>query len=109
MARDSTALRAELDVPAKLNGVVRRRPLVWLGGAAALGWMLAGPKTRTRTVTKYAKTGRKPARAEEKVVTRTGFVAVFFAMLRFLVPVLKPIASAYATRMVAEAAGKLAR
>ena len=31
------ALRAELDLKAKLNNLVRKKPYAWLSGAAALG------------------------------------------------------------------------
>lgn len=111
MARDCAALREELDMKARFNRVVRRNPLAWFGGAAALGWILAGPKTRTRTktITKLAQPGEKPARPEEKIVARTGFVALLFGLARFLLPLLKPVISTYATKLLAEAAGKMAR
>jgi hypothetical protein len=111
MARDSAALGRELDFKAKFNRVVRRNPMAWFGGAAALGWMLAGPKTRTRTRTlvKPVAPGEKPAKTEEKVVARTGFLGVLMGVARFLLLLLKPVISTYATKILAEAAGKMAR
>jgi hypothetical protein len=111
LSRDCAALRQELDMKAKFNRVVRRNPLAWFGGAAALGWMLAGPKTRTRTRTlvQPAKPGEKPATAPEKVVARSGFIAILLGAARFLLPLLKPVISSYATKILAETAGKMAR
>ena len=57
---DAASLRAELDVATRVKKSVVMRPFAWLGSAAALGYMLAGPKTRTKTVIKTvrdAKTG----------------------------------------------------
>ena len=72
--RDSSAVRTELDVAAKLQNSVRSRPLAWLGGAAAIGYLLAGPKTRTKTVTKLVreKSG-DPVRETKK--SRAAFLA----------------------------------
>lgn len=111
LSRDYSAVRQELDVTAKFNRVVRKNPLAWFGGAAALGWILAGPKTRTRTrtITKVAKAGETPAKPEEKTVARAGSFALLLGVARFLLPILKPVLSSYATRLLAEAAGKMAR
>jgi hypothetical protein len=110
LARDRAALAQELDLKAKFNRVVARHPLAWFGGAAAVGWILAGPKTRTRTrtIVQPAEPGSKPLR-KEKTAARTGFVAVLIGLGRFLLPVLKPVLSSYATKFLAEAVGKMAR
>jgi hypothetical protein len=99
------ALRAELDFKAKLDNLVRRKPYAWLGGAAALGWVLAGPKTKTRVVTKTIKPNG-PAVKIEKKKARAGLIAALFALVRFILPVLKPAVTTYAGRRLADMAIK---
>jgi hypothetical protein len=111
LAQDVRSLRAEVDVPAKVNRVVRRHPAIWLGGAAALGWILAGPKTRTRTVVKRSgrSGGGRSEAPVEKAAKRTGFLALLFALVRVLFPIFKPTLSALAARALADYAGRFAR
>ncbi len=111
ITRNTQAVRGELDVKAKANTVIRRNPWAWLGGAAALGWILAGPKTRTktRTITRTAKPGEKAARTEKKTAARTGLLAGLIALIRLLFPVMKPFLSSYATKFMAEVAGRAMR
>jgi hypothetical protein len=109
IARDYGALRTELDFKAKLNRLVRRKPLAWFGGATALGWLLAGPKTKKRTVTKYVKaTDRHLASPAKKTVVRGG-VPLLFGLFRLALPILKPTLSAYATKWLADFAGRAAK
>jgi len=108
--RDYGAVRRELDVQAKLENLVRRKPLAWLGGAAALGWWLAGPKRKTRVVTKYVKSSSKRGAAEDKPnVARLGWLGVVIALFKFSLPFLKPILTAYAGRQLTEMATRLAK
>lgn len=106
--RDTVAVRAELDVAAKIQNSVRSRPLAWLGGAAAIGYFFAGPKTRTKTVTKFVggKPG-KPARAKEK--KPRGFFAVLLSLFKLALPLVRPALSAYAAKRFGEFAQKLAK
>jgi hypothetical protein len=90
IARDATAVADEINLAAKLKKSVRTRPLAWLGGAAALGWILAGPKTRT--VSKPAK-GKSPALPEKS--RPAGFLGILLA--------------AYAARRLGEMAEKISR
>jgi hypothetical protein len=96
------ALRAELDLKTKLNNLVRRKPYAWLGSAAALGWVLAGPKTRTRVVTKTVKPNGAPTVKVEKKKSRAGLIALLFALVRFVIPVLRPAVTTYAGRRLAD-------
>jgi hypothetical protein len=110
LARDYVSVRHELDVQAKLKSLVRRKPLAWLGGAAALGWLLSGPKTKTRVVTKYVKSPDGKVRPEEKkTAARLGWPGVLMAFFRFAMPILKPVLTAYAGRQFATIATKLAK
>lgn len=104
IARDAAAVAEEINLASKLKKSVRTRPLAWLGGAAALGWILAGPKTRV--VTKTAK-GKSPAVAEK---TRpAGFWAALLTLFKILLPLARPALSAYAARRLGEMAEKVSR
>jgi hypothetical protein len=100
------AVRAELDFKTKLNNLVRRKPYAWLSGAAALGWFLAGPKTNSRVVTKIVKPNGTPTVTREKKRHRAGFIALLVALIRLVIPVIRPALSAYAGRRLADMAAK---
>lgn len=106
MGRDYQAVRHELDYKAKLEASIRRRPFAWFGGAAALGWLLAGPKTRTksRTITKYVRADEKlpKAKKEEKGGSRFGWFGLVLTGLRLALPLLKPALSDFALRKIGE-------
>jgi hypothetical protein len=106
--RDTAAVRAELDIAAKIQNSVRSRPFAWLGGAAAIGYFFAGPKTRTKTVTKYVrgKSG-EPARKPEKKAR--GFFHVLLSLLRLALPLIRPALTAYAAKRFGDFAQKLAK
>jgi hypothetical protein len=93
-----TALRAELDFKSKINNFIRQKPYAWLSGALALGWVLAGPKTRTRVVTKTI----TPIVKVEKKKGRAGLVALILGLIKLLIPVLQPAATAYVGGRIAD-------
>ncbi len=105
IARDFGAVKEELNVSSKLGRTFSRHPFAWLGGAAALGWILSGPKTKTRVVT----VGKDSKGAVKKTVkSPAGLLGIFLTILRIAVPMLKPVFSAYAAKRFAEMATKLA-
>lgn len=106
IAQDSALVSEELNLVSKLKHSVRSRPFAWLGGAAALGYVLAGPKTRTKTVTKFVRGGDKP-RIEKK--KKHGILGGLFAALKFFSPLLRPALSAYAMRRLTKFAEELGR
>lgn len=105
---DAGTIRAELDFNAKLKSSVRSRPLAWLGGAVAIGYFFAGPKTRTKTVTKYVKGKSGEVVRGEKKKPR-GFLAILFLLIKIALPALRPVFSAYAARRFGHLAQKLVR
>ena len=106
--RDTVAVRAELDLATKLQNSVRSRPFAWLGGAAAIGYFFAGPKTRTKTVTKYIK-GKSGEAVREKKSKPRGFFAVLLSLFRLALPLVRPALSAYAAKRFGDFAQKLAK
>ena len=110
IARDYSAVRQELDFPSKVNQLFRRKPMAWLGGAAALGWLLSGPKTKTRVVTRFLKSdGKLARRVEKEPASRMGLLGFLIAVIRFSLPLLKPVLTAYAGKRFADLAAKLAK
>lgn len=106
--RDTVAVRAELDVAAKIQNSVRSRPFAWLGGAAAIGYFFAGPKTRTKTVTKIVR-GKSGGPVVEKKKGRRGFLAVLLSLFKLALPLVRPALSAYAAKRFGDFAQKLAK
>jgi hypothetical protein len=107
ITRGYAAVRTELDFKSKFDNLVGRKPFLWVTGAAALGWILAGPKSKTRVVTKVVKPNGTPIVVKEKRKRRAGFIALLLGLMRFLFPVVKPAMTAYAGRFFAEMATKL--
>jgi len=111
IAHDTAGLKRELDFKSKLEETVRKKPLAWFGGAAALGWWIAGPKTKKRVVTKYVGDPANRATAQAKTKTKEGLGAlgIAIALFRFALPFIKPTLSSLATRKLAEMAEKMGR
>ena len=108
IVRDAELVRNELDVAVKLKTAVKKRPFAWLGGAAALGYILAGPKTRTKTVIKRAKESKSANATVEKKQSRT-ILEILFSLFKLLLPLVRPVISAYAARRFGAFAEKLGR
>jgi hypothetical protein len=106
IARDSESVRSQIDVAERFRISVRSRPLAWLGGAAAIGYIFAGPKTRTKTVTKVVRGDSKPKPAEKRP---RGIWDIIFALLKLAIPLVRPALSAYAAKRFADFAEKLGR
>lgn len=107
MARDAAAVVEEINLASKFKKSVRNRPLAWLGGAAALGWILAGPKTRV--VTKSAKGKSQNPPEKPRLGSPVGLWGILLALFKFALPLARPALSAYAARRLGELAEKFPR
>jgi len=108
IARDGAAVRNSLDFASKIKGSVRTRPFSWLGGATAIGYILAGSKIRTKTLTQDA---RGKISCEDPAGTKKprGFFGLLFGFVRLVFSLLRPALSAYAARRFSALAEKLAK
>lgn len=110
LTQDCSRIQRELDLRVKAGRLIRRKPLAWLGGAAALGWILAGPKTKTRVIKKTVSPSGKKIRTEKSApAARLGWLAGLLALLRFSTPLLKPVLTAYAGKRFARLASNWAK
>lgn len=108
IARDAAAVAEEINLASKIKKSVRARPLAWLGGAAALGYILAGPKNRV--IVKPAK-GVKPSTLPAKSGggASSGLWGILIALFKFALPLARPALSAYAARRLGELSERFPR
>jgi hypothetical protein len=105
LSRDTAVLRRELDFEAKVKQSVRKHSFAWLGSAAAIGWMIAGPKKKTRVVTKLVGSKGEPVAAEaKKAAGRAGALGIAITVAKFAFPYLRPVILQYAGRFAGELA-----
>ena len=103
--RDVKAVRAECNIPAKAKLAFRQHPTLWLGSAAAIGWMLAAKKRRkTRSKNK-----KVPKNSPTPPATPVTFWGVLLAILKWMAPLLKPVLTAYAARHLAALGERFAK
>lgn len=109
IARDTASIAEELNIVSKIRRSVRTRPLAWLGSAAALGYIFAGPKTRKPAITTPTKKGTKSEKSEPVRAGRQGLFSVLFHLVKFLFPLLRPALSAYAAQRLGELSSRFPR
>jgi hypothetical protein len=109
IARDTASIAEELDIVSKIRRSVKTRPLAWLGSAAALGYILAGPKTRKTPKNIFVKKGAKSEKSEPARTERQGFFSILFNLAKFLFPLLRPALSAYAAQRLSELSSRIPR
>lgn len=99
--QDFHALRDELDFAAKAKRTVARNPVPWLGGAAIFGYLLSGRKKAKPARAKGR--GGDPVEEPAKKLTALG---VLLAAARLLLPLARPALTDFATRKLADFAGR---
>ena len=82
VARNLSNLRYELDVPRKIRRSVRQQPVLWIGGAIAIGVIVAA-LSHGRKIAKVAAKSAKP----QKDVMAMGLA---LGVLKIAAQVLKP-------------------
>lgn len=109
IARDASSIAEEVNLVSKIRRSVTSRPLAWLGSAAALGYILAGRKTRKAPKVVSTKKGAKPEKSEPSRQGWKGFFSLLFHMAKFLLPLLRPALSAYAAQRLGELSSRFPR
>lgn len=104
--RDFSAVSYRLNVKKQLQDSFQSHPVTWLAGATALGMILVRPRPRKKTRPSKALPVQPPSK---KASRKENFLTFTLAVLRLLVPILKPALSAYAAKRLAGMAEKLAK
>lgn len=109
IARDTTAITEEFNLLGKLKRSVKSRPLAWLGGAAALGYIFAGPKTKTLTKKAPQKDGDTTEKSASTSKDSRHWLKTAFGIFKMALPFVRPAISAYAARRLGEFSEKIGR
>jgi len=109
IARDTASVARELDVASKIRRSIVARPLAWLGGAAVIGYMFAGPKSRKASKVPSSKNGPKSEKAEPAKTGWRRFFSILLNMARILFPLFRPALSAYAAQRLGEMSSRFSR
>jgi len=107
IARDTTAITEEFNLLGKIKRSVKSRPLAWLGGAAAIGYIFAGPKTKT--ITQKAPQKGDTEKTAPIGKDRRHWLMTAYGLFKFALPFVRPAISAYAARRLGEFSEKIGR
>jgi hypothetical protein len=93
VARDLRSVRDELDFPRKIRNSIRREPVPWIAGAAAVGVLIVWMALRKKKVYVDAKPG---ARSKHRLV-EAGFA---LGAVRIAAALLKPVIENFIAKKV---------
>jgi len=105
--RDMDAVGYRLNVKKQFQDSFQTKPLPWLLGAMAVGVFLVRPRKKSGASVKVVAVAERQQTKKKKDRQET-FWTFLIALLKILVPVLKPALSAYAAKRLAGLAENLA-
>ncbi len=109
IARDTAAIAEEFNLLGKLRRSVTSRPLAWLGGAAALGYIFSRPKTKKPTKNTPLIDGSLTENTIPTAKDRQHWLMTAFGIFKMVFPFIRPALSAYAARRLGEISEKIGR
>lgn len=107
ISRSVDGLRHDLDVKAHLKESVVEKKGLWLGGAALVGWLLAGwPRRRRKALPPPAPASHRDedARREPPVAVQMQRGGLLMAVLGLVGSILRPALTRFVTRKLTELA-----
>lgn len=96
VVRDLSGLRYELDFPLKFKKAFQRHTVVWVGGAIAVGLLLALLRARTHKV--YLSAAGKRVHVPKKALMESGML---LGALKLGMTFLQPVLISYLTKQAA--------
>ncbi len=106
ISRDYHGVCNAANIPARVKKGFKRHPIPWLGGAAIVGWVLAGRGRKQKKVMVERQVDADGNVVKEKA-KKLGLFTILLTILRIAMPVLKPAFTALAAKKFADLAGKL--
>lgn len=104
MAQSASELRHDLDLPQHLRNTYVNHKGAWIGGAAALGWVMSRlPGRRKKYKERVSHNGRHNGATEEQIKKYT-WGGILLTILRFVFNALQPAMTAVASRKIKEMA-----
>lgn len=104
IARDFLETTEAVDPRLQAARLYRRSPYFFLGAAAALGWIVAGPRKVSRAAPRRSGKQKRVPREEAASRKSGGIFGMLVTLVRLIVPVIKPALSAYAAKRLSELA-----
>ncbi len=106
ISRDYHGVREAANVPKRLKSTFKKHPVPWLGGAAAIGWLLSGRGRKQKKVMVERQVDADGNVVKEKA-KKLGIFTILLSILRVVIPVVKPAVLAFTAKKFADVAGKL--
>ncbi len=111
LRRDLNSLREELNIAKKIGKIVAKKPALWMTGAAVTGFVVSMFSFRRHlpSAPKAVK-DKKSIPANEKAPKESPPRTIWsflFSLIKLLLPIIRPLVSAYASKRMASMAMSL--